>query len=315
MATMKQPPVNIVQLNDGRNLAWYEYGDPAGLPCIYITGTPASGLLGILYDEAAKQAGVRFISVDKPGYGHSDFMPGRRLTDWPRDITALADHLGIDRFAAMGESGGGPHVLALAWGMPERLTVALDVSGMGPGHEEWVRKGMKPLNRRLFWLAQKAPWLLRFAMRNMANSLADPKRREKWIQKQLDAAPEADRAVSESAPWLTELTLEAFLGSVRQGPQGAAQEMQIFGRPWGFSLSDIRAPVQVWHGTEDVNVPIAIAERVCQEIQGAKAFIFEGEGHVVGYTRAGEIMQEILKAGAADSADTTKKSTANHVLI
>ncbi len=307
MSTFEQPPVNTLKLADGRHLAWYEYGDPAGKPCIYTTGTPASGLLGVLYHEAAVKAGVRFISVDKPGYGHSDFMPGRRLTDWPRDIAALADRLGMDTFAAMGESGGGPHVLALAWGLPERVTVALNVSGMGPGHEDWVRKGMKPLNRRLFWLAQRAPWLLNFAMRHMANSLKDPKRREKWIQRQLAAAPAADRALTESAEGLTELTLEAFLDSVRMGPKGAAQEMAIFGRPWGFSLSDISTPVQVWHGTEDVNVPIAIARGICKEISGAKAFIFNGEGHVVGYTHADEIMQQILNTSSrlAGSSSTT----------
>jgi len=315
VTNFSQPPVNTLQLPDGRQLAWYEYGDPEGQPCIYTTGTPASGLLGVLYHESAKEAGVRFISLDKPGYGHSDYMPGRRLTDWPRDVNALADHLGLDTFAAMGESGGGPHVLALAWGLPERVTVALDVSGMGPGHEDWVRKGMKPLNRRLFWLAQKAPWLLRFAMRQMANSLKDPKRREKWIADQLKAAPPADRALTESAPGLTELTLDAYLDAIRMGPKGAAQEMAIFGQPWGFSLSEIRIPVQVWHGTEDVNVPVAIAERLCQEIPSAEALIFEGEGHVVGYTRAREIMQQIVQVGSRPAGQTTDNITTKPLVI
>ena len=92
-----QPPMQSLQLNDGRRLAWYEYGDPQGAPCIYTTGTPASGLTGVMYDAVARETGVRFISVDKPGYGHSDFLPGRRLVDWPRDVAALADHLDLSR--------------------------------------------------------------------------------------------------------------------------------------------------------------------------------------------------------------------------
>src|SRR6478672_10796406 len=107
-----------LRLADSRQLAWYEYGDAAGSPCIYTTGTPASGLAGGTYDKAAAEAGVRWISVDKPGYGHSDLQPGRTLLDWPADVRALADHLGLERFAVAGESGGGPFALALAYALP-----------------------------------------------------------------------------------------------------------------------------------------------------------------------------------------------------
>lgn len=292
---LEQPPMQSLRLPDGRRLAWYEYGDPAGVPCLYTTGTPASGIVGTLYDAVAREAGVRFISVDKPGYGHSDFMPGRRLTDWPADIAALADHLGFERFAAMGESGGGPHVLALAWALPERLTVALNVAGMGPGHEDWVRQGMKPMNRRLFWLAQHAPWLLQFALMSMARSLRSPKRREKWVRQQLAAAPESDRALMEREPELLPLTLDAFFDAFREGARGATQEMQLFGRPWGFSLAEIRTPVHIWHGTEDVNVPIAVARRVCEEIPGAQAHIIDGGGHALSFEHGAAMMQQIRK--------------------
>lgn len=293
---LDQPPMQSMQLADGRRLAWYEYGDPTGTPCIYTTGTPASGIVGILYDEQAREAGVRFISLDKPGYGHSDFQANRELTGWPRDVSALADHLGLEQFAVMGESGGGPHVLALAHGIPERITVALSVAGMGPGHEPWVREGMKPMNRRLFWLAQKAPWLLRFALKSMANSLANPQRREKWIAQQLKAAPEVDRALMEKEPALLQLTLDAFFDAFREGPQGATQEMQIFGRPWGFSLSQIKVPVHVWHGTEDVNVPFAVAERVALEIPTAQAHIIDGGGHSLSMDHGLEMMKQIVAA-------------------
>ncbi len=207
----------------------------------------ASGLTGIIYDAVAREMGVRIVSVNKPGYGRSDFQHGRRLVDWPRDVAALADHLELSRFAATGE-------------------------------------GMKPMNRRLFWLAQRAPWLLRLAMGSMLRTLRNPQRRERWIQQQLEAAPEVDRALMDRHPELMQLTLDAALDAFRQGPRGAAQEMQIFGEPWGFALSDIEVPVHVWHGTEDVNVPIAVARRLCQEIPGANASarLIEGGGHALG---------------------------------
>lgn len=294
--SLDQPPMQSMTLPDGRRLAWYEYGDPNGVPCIYTTGTPASGLTGIMYDELARDAGVRFISLDKPGYGHSDYYPERQLTHWPNDVSAVADHLGFDRFAVMGESGGGPHVLALAHGIPERITIALAVAGMGPGHESWVREGMKPMNRRLFWLAQRAPWLLQFALRSMARSLKSPQRREKWIAQQLSAAPEADRALMEREPNLTALTLDAFFDAFRDGAQGATQEMRLFGRPWGFDLKDISIPVHVWHGTEDVNVPVAVARRVAQEIPKAEAHIIEGAGHTLSFDHGEAMMRQITEA-------------------
>lgn len=301
--SLKQPPMQRLRLADGRGLAWYEYGDPRGLPCIYTTGTPASGLIGLMFSEMARKAGVRFISVDKPGYGHSDYMPGRRLSDWPRDIAMLADHLGLQRFAVMGESGGGPHVLALAWGLPDRVTVALSIAGMGPGHESWVREGMKPVNRKLFWLAQNAPWLLRFAMRSMASTVNDPKKREKWLVQQMAVAPASDRAVMERHPDLLPLTMTAFGDAFREGPRGAVQEMQIFGRPWDFALGDIRVPVQIWHGTEDVNVPVAVARRLGQEIPGVKMLILEGAGHALVPDHGEAMLQQVvLHAGRGGPA-------------
>ena len=69
-------------LPDSRRLSWHEFGDPDGSPVIYTAGTPVSGLGGGSYDEAARAAGLRWISPDKPGYGGSDYQPKRSLTSW-----------------------------------------------------------------------------------------------------------------------------------------------------------------------------------------------------------------------------------------
>src|SRR3954471_16025148 len=162
-----------VHLPDGRRLAWYEFGDPNGLPCLFTPGTPSSGLSGRIYSAVARRTGVRLISVDKPGYGHSDFQRGRRLLDYARDVGVLADHLGLDTFAALGESGGGPHALALARAIPERLTRTVVVAGLGPADERWVREGMRPENRRILALAARAPWLLRIPLGVTARRVKD----------------------------------------------------------------------------------------------------------------------------------------------
>lgn len=290
------PPAQKLRLADGRNLAWYEYGDPSGVPCIYTTGTPASGVIGVLFDEAAKRAGVRWISVDKPGYGYSTYY-ARELLDWPRDVAALSDHLGLARFAAVGESGGGPHVLAIAYGLAPRLTLAISLGGMGPGHEAWVRKGMNPLNRQLFWFAQNAPWLLRWPLGAMARKLDNAETRKRWLNRQLRDAPLRDREMMERHPELLPHALHAFRMAFREGARGAAREYAIISRPWGFELKDVRAPLEVWHGRDDVNVPVDVARRVAAEVRDSKLRIFDGEGHVL-IEHAGELMNAVLRASS-----------------
>ena len=283
----------LLHLPDGRRLAWYEFGDPRGRPCIYTTGTPASGLMGLVYHEAERNAGVRWISVDKPGYGHSDFQPRRRLLDWPGDIEALAQCLRLERFAVAGESGGGPHALALAYALPRRISVVLLVSAMGPGHEDWVREGMNPLNRHLFWVARHAPWLLRWSLSRMALNLRDPNRRARFMQKRLAILPPAERArVGE--PETLNLQMEAALSAFRQGSSAAAQEMRLFTSKWGFRLEDISTPVVLWHGVEDASVPAEVARHMAAALPNCHSHFVEGAGHALSLEFAQAIVAEVV---------------------
>ena len=121
-----------IRLADGRRLGYAEYGDPEGKPLFYCHGFPASRLEAALLDPSARKAGVRVVAADRPGCGLSDFQPDRRIGDWPGDVVELAGALGIDRFAVVGVSGGGPYALACARKIPQRLTAAAVVCGLGP---------------------------------------------------------------------------------------------------------------------------------------------------------------------------------------
>src|SRR5437868_4337089 len=111
----------VFRLRDGRALGYAEYGDPGGTPVFFFHGSPGSRLQRHPDPSITSSFGARIITVDRPGYGRSDFQPGRRLLDWPADAAQLADALSIERFAAIGLSGGGPYLLACAYAMPERL--------------------------------------------------------------------------------------------------------------------------------------------------------------------------------------------------
>ncbi len=99
---------NHIFLGDGRRLGYAKYGDPQGQPLIYFHGWPSSQLEARMVEPTALRPHMRIIAPDRPGFGLSDFKPGRKLADWPDDVIELANALELERFAIMGFSGGGP---------------------------------------------------------------------------------------------------------------------------------------------------------------------------------------------------------------
>lgn len=266
-------------LADGRKLAWREYGDPAGRPCIYTPGTPASGVIGRLYHTEAARAGVRWISVDKPGYGASDFQPRRRFVDWPRDIGQLADHLGLRRFAVAGESGGGPHALAVAHALPERVTVAVVIGGMGTWHERLMRRHLAPAHYQVYDLARRSPGKFRRQLLAIRRQLEDPALRKQWLKDVLKSAPPADLALYRARPDVLPAAVAAYRDALRPGPDAAVREMGLFTKRWGFRLWNIRVRVRLWHGEADRNVPAAVVRRMAARIPRCTARFVKGAGH------------------------------------
>jgi len=273
-------------LPDGRRLSWHEFGDPGGSPVIYTAGTPVSGLGGGSYDEAARAAGLRWISPDKPGYGGSDYQPKRSLTSWGDDLAALAGHLGLDRFALAGESGGGPYTLAAALRLGGRVSVAALIAGAGGPMGPAERAGQQARIRFYGWLARNAPALNAVPLTVMRWSLASPARRERSLRREMAATPEARHAG-------LRIEFEAVADALRQGTRGAVQELALSRPPWPFPLSEIKTPVHLWHGARDTNAPIAIARRLARELPDATLHVSDSSDHDVGHDRSAEIISVI----------------------
>jgi pimeloyl-ACP methyl ester carboxylesterase len=273
---------DVITLPDGRRLHWHEYGDKDGSPVIYTAGTPVSGLGGACYDETARAAGLCWVSPDKPGYGGSDYQRERSLVSWADDLAALAGHLGLDRFALAGESGGGPFTLAAAHQLAGRVSVVALFAAAGPfGPAE--RAGMKASNRVMGWLARNAPALNAVPVAAIRRKLASPARRERALRRDMAATPEAAHAA-------LRIEYEAVADALRQGPRATVQELALIGRPWTFPLSEVSTPVHLWHGAEDRNVPIGIARRYARELPDATLHVSDSSGHDVGQDRSKEIM-------------------------
>ena len=277
-----------VRLTDGRTLGYAEYGDPDGKPLFFFHGGGSSRLLGELYHEPAIRHGVRVLSPDRPGMGLSDPKPHRRLLDWPTDVVQLADGLGMQRFAAMGFSAGGPHVLACAKVIPERLTAAILVGCPVPGTS---LPGI-PLMLRLNLMFP------RFGGRMFANAMAE------FVRDPVKAAQKA-------GPWFCEadmrlwadpdfgrISYEATRESIRRGRQGVAEDVAlVFGR-WGFDLGEIKARVHLWHGEEDRLAPVAFGRRAASVLPDCVATFCPGEGHPSTLVNRTD---EVLSVVAADT--------------
>ena len=265
-----------IQLADGRTLAAAEFGDPGGTPVIYSHGFPGSRLGAQLGEVEANRYGIRLIAFDRPGWGESDPLRGRRLSDWPRDIAAAADRLGCARFNLVGVSGGAPFALACAVALPKRVGRTALVCGLGPVAAMHKGDGMMWHNRLGLMLAARARWLVRPAI-GVAGPLLKHFFRIAIDNLARHAGP-ADRAVLND-PTIRDILGREFREGFRHGGAGAAADGLIYGADWGLDLAAIESPVYLWHGEDDRIVPPAMARWVAKRIPGVHASYHPGEGH------------------------------------
>lgn len=265
-----------ITLKDGRALAYAEYGDPAGRPVLYFHGFPGSRLEVAMVAEAAAHASLRVVAIDRPGYGRSDFKPGRTLLDWPDDVEQLADALGWDRFVVVGASGGGPYAAVCAFKLPHRLTRVGILCGLGPPESLADADEMLPLNRIGLRMVRRAHWLSKPAL-----GLVGPMMRrhpERMIARLAREVTEPDRRAL-ADPQVRGAFTRSLSEALRQGARGAARDVVIYSSPWGFSLGEIATPVRLWHGEQDVVVPAGMARYLEREIPHARATYYPEEGH------------------------------------
>jgi pimeloyl-ACP methyl ester carboxylesterase len=264
-----------VTLPDGRELAYEEYGDPAGEPVLSFHGGLSSRLDAAPAHQAALDLGVRLLSPDRPGIGRSTFQPGRRLLDWPADVAALTDALDIDRFAVMGWSCGGPYAAVCGARMSERITAVGLLSSAVPLELVGTTKGLARDDRILLFLVRWAPWLASALLRVTIGDATET-RLYREIRRSF---PAVDRAALEERGSIVDAV--AFVKeSMRQGAEGCLQDYRVFGSPWGFDLREVTAPVQIWEGEEDDTGPPEYRELLLRYLPHAQLSVVPGEGHL-----------------------------------
>lgn len=271
------PLANIVRLPDGRRLCYAEFGAADGNPLLYCHGFPTSRLEAGLFDAAARRLNLRVIAPDRPGYGQSDFLAGRRIGDWASDMEALADHLGWQRFAVLGVSGGGPYAMACGERLGDRVSRLGLVCALGQLCRAEATLGMGLLASQAIRFARAAPSLAGWAYAHLVGPVM---RRHPLLMLSLltSAAPQADRQALRD-PAIRQMLASSIEEAFRQGGQGAAHDLYLYTHPWDIDPAAIAAETHLWHGEADRTVPVAMGRQLAALIPGCHAIFCPEEGH------------------------------------
>lgn len=268
---------HTIRLSDGRSLCFAEFGEPDGIPVMLFHGAPGYRRFWEALPEFPFVDGVRFIAPDRPGYGNSDFRPGMTYADWPNDVGELADHLGIERLAVIGVSGGGPGALACAWRMPDRISCVAVVSSVGPPEPDLLKQISRP-NRAAYRIARLAPWLMKLNMKLLA--WLQRRDLERFLDRMASKFSAADKRALASPGTRKALRVAMSAEAVPPDARGYAQDVIDQARPWPFPLAEVRRPVEVWQPIEDTSVPVAVAEYFEQVIPDVRIHRIPDAGHL-----------------------------------
>lgn len=243
------------RLSGMRKVAVETLGAPRGKPVFLLHGTPG-GRLGprprgiILY-----RLGIRLITYDRPGYSDSDRDRGRSVSDAAKDVLAIADALGIDRFGVVGRSGGGPHALACAALLPERVACAAALGSLAPYDAvglDWS-EGMADSNVTAYKNATADIRTLITTLKRHAGQVrGNPESLLKMLWPELN---NHDKDVIGDIAIRRQIA-ETHAHALRETADGWIDDVLALSRRWGFDVSSIRVPVMLWHGSDDVFSPI-----------------------------------------------------------
>jgi pimeloyl-ACP methyl ester carboxylesterase len=270
----------ILQRPDGRRLAYECNGDPRDPVVFSIHGTPGSRL-----GTHPSRPGVCVVSFDRPGYGASDRQPKRDVAAVAGEVEALADELGANRFGVLGISGGGPHALACAALLGDRVTRVASLVGVAPADAmgDDFATGMSESNIAEFAAAEAGrDALIAMLLPVGVQVRADPDVLADMLAEEM---PPPDLACLADPGFRTRL-IAGMAEGLRPGEDGWIDDDIAFVTAWGFDPAVITTSTLIWHGEDDVLVPVAHAHWLHRAISGSQLITVPGAGHLAAFDLA-----------------------------
>jgi len=267
-----------ITLRDERTLGFAEYGDDNyQKTVIYFNGSGGSRLEHPIELSILSELGLRFVATDRPGHGLSSPHPQRKLLDWPDDISQLANHLKTDRFYVMGWSAGGPHALACAYKLPERVIAGAIISGLAPADRPNPYEGLTLPLKAINFLGRKNPSLVYLFRRVMYPMImGEP---EEAGKKLAASFPLVDRQLAEQ-PQNLDMLVRSIQEGYKQGWDGPAQDDIIINSDWGFRLEDVKVRIDIWQGEVDKNVPLNQGEYQHEKLPNSTFTVMPNQAHL-----------------------------------
>jgi len=255
-----------VQLEDGRLLRVHDSAKlnlQGDFTIFWHHGTPQTGALLAPLLQMANKRGIRVISYGRPGYGGSTPLPGRTVATAADDVRQMADALGVERFAVIGASGGGPHALACAALLPERITGVACFASPAPYPADGID-----------WFAGM---LEDGALRSALKGRAARERFEETATFNPEIFNARDHATLADS-WAA-MGEDAGRAS-GEGPDGAIADDLAFVAPWGFAVTQIAAPVLIVHGGDDRVIPLSHGEWLVDHLPHPELWLRPRDGHI-----------------------------------
>ena len=296
-----------IELSDGRMLSYSAIGPSDGVPVLYFHGAIGSPPQSdTMLEESIARWRIRYLMLDRPGFGGSDSHPGRRVADFARDTEELADALGLGRFSLLGVSAGAPYALACAAAMPDRVAATASVSTIPPGFSPLRSTRTAPHYRLALMALLRAPRAIR--------GIADPvlalarDRPELFRRLFAVAALGGDRELLRASE-ARELAARRFLAATSRGSWPMIEDFLVCRSKWGFDPEEIRCEVHLWHGLRDPVIPIAHADEVRRRLPRVWPRFIKA-GHFLLRSRIGEILRPLAKAASEDDVELPQRLAA-----
>jgi pimeloyl-ACP methyl ester carboxylesterase len=279
--------------HDGRTIGYAECGDPSGTPFVYMHGAPGSRFDGgpaSPFASAYAALGVRLIGIERPGYGITTTLPGRRIVEVVGDVAAVVEHLGLGEFVVLGHSSGGPHALAVGAQLSNRVSSVVTVASIAPLADTHDFSGCG--EAELLELAVHQPDALRAQMKELAAAMrADPA--TTMIEAFGSVMTEHDIEFA-LQPEFADAMTQSLVESARGDYAGYAEDCIAEVMDWGFNLGTVTAPVQLLHGTADLIVPVKHSQRLAESLPNGTLVEYEGEGHINVLQHFVEVARQIV---------------------